>query len=156
MGDCAIVIFHGKRQNEVSPAVYLHSHAGCVLRLLEIAMPRMRTGDPGYACARFVGCCHDAIPTPAGLGLFNLPGTASSVKERGTVEHYERLMQEARRFDWGGRGIFLVNVDRWQVEHEGSRLCEFGDIGDGFSLQEFTELASVQGIVQLPAHEAGE
>jgi hypothetical protein len=51
MGDCAIVIFHSAKDHSVSPAVYLHSHAGLVLNFLEGALRRMRTGDAGYSSA---------------------------------------------------------------------------------------------------------
>jgi hypothetical protein len=89
------------------------------------------------------------------LGVLNIPGTASDVRQRDTPEHYQRLMEEAQKFDWGGRGIFLVDLDRWQVSHAGSCSGEYGDIGDGFGMQEFTDLKSVEGTVQLPANKAG-
>lgn len=154
MGDCAIVIFHSRKRRTVSPGVYLHMHAGVVVALLETALPDMRTNDAEYSCARFIGHCHELIPPNTGLGVSNLPGTASDVAARRTPEHYRRLMSEAQQFDWGGRGIFLVDVDRWRVRHAGSRDCPYGDIGDGFGLQE-TDLKSVRGVVQLPAEEAG-
>jgi hypothetical protein len=55
----------------------------------------------------------------------------------------------------GDRGIFLVDVDRWQVTHAGSTTCAYGDLGDGFGMQEGTALRSVKGTVQLPAAKAG-
>lgn len=155
MSDCAIVIFHSRQQREVSPAVYLHMHGGCVLAFLEISLSSMRTGDAGYSCARFVGVCHEAITPNTGLGLHNLPGTATDVAARRTTEHFDRLLSVARKFDWGGRGIFLVDVDKWQVEHEGSLDCPYGDVEDGFGLQDHTELTLVEGVVQLPAEKAG-
>ena len=154
MGDCAIVIFHSKKQNDVSPAVYLHSHGGCVLVLLETAMPQMRS-EPSYACARFIGRCHEVIPGMLGLGVENLPGVAEDVASRRTPEHYERMLANAKEFDYGGRGIFLVDVDEWRVEHFGSTETDYGDTGDGFDMQEETELESVNGVVQLPAPARG-
>ncbi|HWE96536.1 MAG TPA: hypothetical protein VG269_21420 [Tepidisphaeraceae bacterium] len=155
MGDCAIIIFHSEQQLDVSPAVYLHAHGGCVLATLEMALSVMKTTDAGYSCARFIGCCSQTIPPNNSLGVQNIPGTASDVGQRNTPEHYQRLMEEAQKFDWGGRGTFLVDVDRWQVRHAGSCSCDYGDIEDGFGLQEFTELKSIEGIVQLPADKAG-
>jgi len=155
MGDCAIVIFHSEQQSEVSPAVYLHLHGGLVLRILEMALPSMKTGDAGYSCARFIGCCHEGIPPNTGLGVLNVPGVAMNVAERQSPESFKQVMAEARKFDWGGRGIFLVDVDHWRVTHAGSCDCDYGDIGDGFGMQEEIELESVAGVVQLPSDAAG-
>jgi hypothetical protein len=155
MGDRAIVIFHSPKDHSVSPAVYLHSHAGLLLNLLEGALPRMRTGDAGYSCARFIGICHDEIPGNASLGVYNVPGTAADAAERHKPAEYDRLMAAARRIDYGDRGVFLVDVDRWRVEHAGTAMCAYGDMGDGFGRQEGTTLNSPHGVVQLPAAKAG-
>lgn len=153
MGDRAIVIFHSPTDHSVSPAVYLHSHAGLLLNFLENALPRMRTGDPAYSCARFIGICHDEIPGNASLGVYNVPGTAADAAERHKPAEYDRLMAAARRIDFGDRGVFLVDVDRWRVEHAaGTGTCASGD---GFGQQEGTTLYSFHGIVQLPAAKAG-
>ena len=151
MGDCAIIIFHSKKQSEVSPAVYLHSHGGCVLVLLETALEHMRSSDPAYCCARFIGRCHEVIPGKTGMGVMNLPGVADEVKLRHKPAEYERMMVAAKEFDYGGRGIFLVDVDGWRIEHFGSTETDYGDTGDGFDMQEETELQSVNGVVQLSA-----
>src|SRR3954454_2091969 len=119
MGDCAVVIFHSRKRRDVSLGVYLHMHAGVVLYLLEKALPDMRTGDAEYSCARFIGHCHGFIPPNTGLGVSSLPGVASDPAAPRTPEHYRMLMAEARRFDSGGRGVFLVDVDRWRVRHAG-------------------------------------
>jgi hypothetical protein len=156
MGDCAIVIFHSRARCEVSPAVYLHWHGGCVLALLETALPHMRTQDAGYSCARFVGVCHQAIPPNTGLGVQNLPAVACGVDQRRTAGAYERVLDEAKKFDWGDRGVFLVDVDAWRVGHAGSCTTAYGDTGDdGFGMQEQTELRAMDGVVQLPAESAG-
>ena len=48
MGDRATVQFKG------AGGVYLHWDGSRVQELLEGAQPKMRRGDPSYACARFV------------------------------------------------------------------------------------------------------
>lgn len=155
MSDCAIVIFHSTEDHLVSPAVYLHQHGGLVLNLLEAALPKMRTGDTGYSCARFIGICDKAIPGNASLGVLNVPGVAANPSDRDSPEAHDKLMAEARKLDFGDRGIFLVDVDHWRVTHAGSTASAYGDLGDGFAMQEGTSLRSVKGVVQLPAAKAG-
>ena len=154
MGDCAVVIFHCTKDHAVSPAVYLHLHGGLVLNFLEAALPKMRTGDAGYSCARFIGICDKAIPGNASLGVINVPGVASNVSKRDRPDAYTKLMAEARKLDFGDRGIFLVEVDHWQITHAGSTTCAYGDLGDGFAMQEGTSLRSANGVLQLPAEKA--
>lgn len=155
MGDCAVVIFHSTEDHSVSPAVYLHRHGGLVLNFLEAALPKMRTGDAGYSCARFIGLCDKAIPGNASLGVLNVPGVAANVADRHNPDAHDKLMAEARKLDFGDRGIFLVDVDHWRVTHAGSATSAYGDLGDGFGMQEGTALRSAKGIVQLPAANAG-
>lgn len=101
MGDQALVVFTDGETN-FSPTVYLHWRGCYVAALLNVALPRMRTGDVPYSAARFCGVCHEDIPGPAGLGIFEGP------KDRA----------EAMSSDfWHGRaGVFLVNVNTWHVE----------------------------------------
>lgn len=153
MGDCAVVIFHDPPTGMVSPAVYLHHHGGCVLALLETGLPLMRTGDAGYSCARFIGHCHTNIPGITGLGVYNLPAMPKVGNE--SPADYTRTLAAAREFNFGQRGIYLVDVSRWRVEHAGSTVGQYGDYGDGFDQQESTTLKSIGGIVELPAHLAG-
>jgi hypothetical protein len=155
MSDCATVVFFSRIQRTVSPAVYLHHHGGCVLNFLESALPVMRSGDPEYSCARFTGFCHGAIPPNVSLGVFNLyPMPSISADDRSDAG-FEQMMEKAKASNRGGRGIFLVDVDRWTVKHAGSLECPYGDIGEGFDLQEATELRPVNGTVRLPADKAG-
>jgi hypothetical protein len=150
MSDCATVIFHSQVQKQISPAVYLHWHGGCVLVLLETAMERMRTSDAGYSCARFIGRCHEVIPDNTSLGVYNLPGDQTDISSSKSSDAYNNLLLQAEKFHFGGRGTYLVDVDEWRVRHTGSTMTAYGDTGDGFGMQEQTDLRSVDGIVQLP------
>ena len=71
MGDRALVVF--KSDDQYSPTTYLHWSGHRVWELLTGAAPNMRAGDEGYACARFVGHCHEQIPGALSLGLLNTP-----------------------------------------------------------------------------------
>jgi hypothetical protein len=147
MGDCAVIVFHSPRSQSVSPAVYLHHHGACILALLETALPTLRTGDASYSCARFVGHCHQHIPGVTGLGVDNLPARRTPDP---TAPAYPHLLDAARNFDHGQRGVFLVDVDAWTVTHAGSTTGDHGDYGDGFDGQEQTSLLSLHGTVTLP------
>lgn len=100
MGDRAVVIFHDDG-GEMSPCAYLHSHGSRVEALLRSALPRMRTGDASYSCARFIGECAMNIGGNLGLGVFNSPETIAEVREK--------------EFSHGDAGVFLVSVVSWSV-----------------------------------------
>jgi hypothetical protein len=69
MGDRARIIFTDR--DTVSPIVYLHwggSNVPAYLAQLATMMAE-RKGDAAYACARFIGVCHEDIPPPYSLGV---------------------------------------------------------------------------------------
>ena len=91
MSDPVNVVFHSPSRHEVGPMVYLHWGAPTLVEDLEAALPRMRTGDVAYACARFIGHCHAQIDGMNSLGVSNilLPG----IQEGDTYEAvYRRIM----------------------------------------------------------------
>jgi hypothetical protein len=96
MGDRAVVMF--KDENETSPAVYLHWHGSDVRKLLELAAPRMRAGNAGYACARFIGVCHEKIDGAWSLGVYSNSGKPE--------DH-----------DPGDHGVFVVDLTTGKVAH---------------------------------------
>jgi hypothetical protein len=147
MGDCAIIVFHSPKSQAVSPAVYLHHHGSCVVALVATALPTLRSGDASYSCARFIGHCHQHIPGVTGLGVYNIRPTNFS---GGANNSYAQLLEAARTFDYGERGIFFVDVDAWTITHAGRSSGAYGDYGDGFDGQEQTELHSSHGTVTLP------
>lgn len=156
MGDRAFVIFHSKKQYDISPVVYLHNFGGLAMALIEDALPRMRTEHVSYSCARFVGVCHDALEGNLGLGVDNLMLPPPEPKPENARHWYEALLEKVNAADWVDRGLFLVDVDTWQVTHAGSTMNQYGDTGDGFGMQEQFDIPSRDGMVQLPAEKAGE
>lgn len=154
MGDCARIVFHSPSEFYISPVVYLHSLGGLVLYILKESLPRLRTGDVSYSCARFIGECHVGMSGNTGLGVLNLQ-TPDAGNDDSEEAIYHQRMKFVQDFPWEERGLFLVNVDTWQVTHAGSCMNAYGDTGDGFGMQEQTELESVNGILQLPRERAG-
>lgn len=150
MGDQARVVFYSPSRLAISPIVYLHLHGGFALSLIEAALPRMRTKDAAYSCARFIGTCHEGISGNTGLGIFNLPDAGAKAGES-PRDAYRRQLDDLKGVEWEVRGMFLVDVDHWRVRHAGSRTNAYGDTGDGFGMQEDTALKAVRGVVQLPA-----
>src|ERR1051325_9872386 len=156
MGDRGFVIFHSRKYCDISPVVYLHNFGGLVMALLEQALPRMRTENVSYSCARFVGICHEALDGNRELGVDNLMLPPPEPKPENPRHWYETLLQQVNEADWRDRGLFLVDVDSWQVTHAGSTKNQYGDTGDGFGMQEQFDIPSIDGMVQLPADRAGE
>lgn len=99
MGDRALIVFK-EAGAETSPSVYLHWSGHDVGELLTGAAQNMRAGDAGYACARFVGHCHEQIPGGMSLGLFNAP-------------------EDGRPDSHGDAGVFIVDVTTGEVETYG-------------------------------------
>lgn len=95
MGDRALVVFT-EGEGRHGPSVYLHWSGNDVGELLTRAAPNMRAGDAGYACARFVGHCHEQIPGGLSLGLFNTP-------------------EDGRPDSHGDAGVFIVDVNTGEV-----------------------------------------
>ena len=104
MGERALIVF--KDGNGYSPSVYLHWNGYEVGAMLTNAAQGLRSGDAGYACARFVGYCHEQIPGGLSLGLINTP-------------------EGGRPVSHGDAGVFIVDVNTGEVETYG---------GYGFSL----------------------
>ena len=104
MGDRALVLFKDKAS--VSPTVYLHWNGHMVGRLLAAAAPRMRSGEADYACARFIGTCHEAIEGGLSLGVFNTDAGGEPESQ-------------------GDAGVFVVDVNTGEVSAYGG--YGFGD-----------------------------
>ena len=103
MGDRALVVFTDRDESEFSPAAYLHWGGGAaVVEMLQKAVPRMRNGDVGYSCARFIGVCHEDMDGNCSLGCFNGPKDLAKAK--------------SKDFSHGDAGVFLVNVGTWEVK----------------------------------------
>lgn len=98
MGERALVVF--KSGDEHSPAVYLHWGGMDVGNWLTQAAPRMRGGDHSYACARFIGYCHEQISGQLSLGVFNTP-------------------EDGRPSSHGDAGVFIVDTKTGEVETYG-------------------------------------
>ena len=71
MSEHVEVVFHDPNTFNISPRVSLQYHGDSLLKLLEDALPRMRTGDVEYACARFIGHCHEITPGANGIGVIS-------------------------------------------------------------------------------------
>src|SRR5687768_9705152 len=119
MGDQARIIFHSTSRLIVSPMVYLHLHGGLALSLIDAALPRMRTKDAGYSCARFIGTCHEGMPGNTGLGVDNVPDVGAAADES-PKDAYRRRMDYLKGVAWEVRGLFIVDVDRWRIRHADS------------------------------------
>jgi hypothetical protein len=107
------VVFHKPSAFVVSPMVYLHRRGPTILEDLAAALPRMETGNVAYACARFIGYCHNQIEGTQLLGVDNLWQWG----ERGTPldKVYEQVIADLR----GDSEFVLVNVETWEVECQG-------------------------------------
>ena len=68
--------------------------------MLTNAAQGLRSGDSGYACARFVGYCHEHIPGGLSLGLLNTP-------------------EDGKPISHGDAGVFIVDVNTGEVETYG-------------------------------------
>jgi hypothetical protein len=111
LSDPVNVVFHSPSRCEVSPLVYLHWGALTILEDLEAALPRLRTGDVAYACARFIGYCHTQIEGMNSLGVSNLwwPGLQEGEE---FTEVYKRVIGALA----DDSELVRVNVDTWVVE----------------------------------------
>lgn len=109
MGDRALVQFESGK--EVSPVVYLHWNGTEVKDWLGIWSDLMkdRKGDVPYACARFIGVCHERIKGNTSLGVWN-----GESRLKGEDSH-------------GDAGCFVVNCDTFRVE-------AFGGYGESTDL----------------------
>lgn len=129
MSDSVSVVFHSPSQHELGPIVYLHWGASSLIQDLEAALPQMRTGDVAYACARFIGYCHNQIPGINSLGVSNIlfPG----IQEDDTYEAVYQKIMSALEED-----IARVDVNNWVVEWNDQRFelsRQRAGRADGFS-----------------------
>jgi len=121
MADPINVLFHSPCACAISPMVYLHWGASTLLDDLKSALPRMRTGDVDFACARFIGCCHEKIDGSKSLGCSNLflpPPDENATNE----QIYQQIMAEVPD------EIARVNVDDWTVSLNGETIALPADL----------------------------
>jgi hypothetical protein len=99
MGCRAIVVF--KDSLGISPAVYLHWDGERVPELLEQnkILMRGRQDDAQYACARFIGICHNHIEGNLSLGVSNM--SDSNLKE---------FKENPSNISPGDEGVFAVDT----------------------------------------------
>lgn len=108
MGDRAIVIFKTvdkeTKEHEYSPVVYLHWRGEKVPKLLADLAELMasRRGDLQYACARFIGICHEEIEGNLSLGCWSL-----SNKDKGMLLDSEAEFM--KDYSHGDAGVFIVD-----------------------------------------------
>jgi hypothetical protein len=107
------VVFHNPEDLVVSPMVYLHRWGPKIFEELEAALPLMPTGNVAYACARFVGYCHDKIEGTQQLGVDNLWEWGGGGESPDKVYH-EIIAELGRDADF-----VLVNVQTWEVMRGG-------------------------------------
>lgn len=111
MSDHVEVVFHDPNTFNISPRVSLQYHASNLIQLLTDALPRMRTGDVEYACARFIGHCHEATPGANGIGVISW-FLETSWADGGEALYNDMLAAAPA-------GIALVDVRRWTVKWNG-------------------------------------
>jgi hypothetical protein len=89
-----------------------------VLDDLQAALPRLRTGNAAYACARFIGYCHEKLDGINSLGVNNL--WFPDLKEgEEFFSVYRRVMESLSR----NSEVIRVNVETWVVE-QGTTLVK--------------------------------
>ncbi len=111
MSDHVEVIFHDPETFNISPRVSLQYHASTLIELLTAALPRMRTGDVEYACARFVGHCHETTEGANGIGVI------SWFLEQSWADGGEELYTQM--LDSAPDEVALVDVRTWIVKWNG-------------------------------------
>jgi hypothetical protein len=114
MGDRVLIQFiNGHDAREFSPVAYLHWHGDSAPALIRACadLMRGRDGDTGYAFARFIGICHNAIGGNLSLGAWNTKGVLQPDDSHGDA------------------GCYVVNVHTWQVQ-------AFGGYGEPFNARD--------------------
>ena len=127
MSDHVEVIFHDPNTFNISPRVSLQYHAAALIKLLTEALPRMRTGDVEYACARFIGHCHEKTPGANGIGVISWFLDTSWAD--GGAELYNQMLDSAPE------EAALVNVRNWIVKWNDTETKLPGELAasaDGF------------------------
>lgn len=109
MGDRALVVFRSADKTIVSPTVYLHWSGHAVPELIEKLAVLMndRRDDVPYACARFIGLCHEHIPGNLSLGVSETP---LDVYETDSYSHGDAgvVVVDASTFKWKAHGGYLA------------------------------------------------
>lgn len=113
MSDHVEVVFHDPNTFNISPRVSLQYHASALVALLTEALPRMRTGDVEYACARFIGHCHEKTPGANGIGVISWFLDTSWAD--GGAKLYHQILASAPD------EVALVDVRNWIVSWKGSK-----------------------------------
>jgi hypothetical protein len=111
MSDHVEVVFHDPSSYNISPRVSLQYHADSLIELLAGALPRMRTGDVEYSCARFIGHCHESTPGANGIGVISWFLDTSWAD--GGEELYNDMLGAAPP------EVALVDVRDWKVAWNG-------------------------------------
>jgi len=111
MSDHVEVVFHDPNSFNISPRVSLQYHATGLIESLTEALPRMRTGDVEYACARFIGCIHEATPGANGIGVISWFLDTSWAD--GGKDLYNQMLDSAPD------EVALVDVRKWAVKWRG-------------------------------------
>jgi hypothetical protein len=119
MGDRALVIF--KTEDEISPAAYLHWSGNAVPEILEQhkTLMKTRTGDASYACARFIGICHNRIDGNLSLGVFSIKPEELKAVQEGNAD-------EIAEFSHGDAGVIVVDcsTEAFEWKAYGGYLAE--------------------------------
>ena len=122
MGDRALVIFTDGKA--ASPTVYLHWHGSKVPELLQKLAECMqgREGDLWYACARFIGICHEAIEGNLSLGVWNTDTLLVQVVPSfdASGKHDDFLASKSH----GDAGLVVGNVYDFNWRATGGYLAE--------------------------------
>jgi hypothetical protein len=113
MSDHVEVVFHDPNSFNISPRVSLQYHAAGLIQLLTDALPRMRTGDVEYACARFIGHCHEKTPGANGIGVISWFLDTSWAD--GGAELYNQMLASVPSDE-----VALVDVRNWVVAWNGT------------------------------------
>ena len=114
MGNRALVIFYD--EHRISPTVYLHWNGGKVPKLLGDLAEYMtgRSGDAGYAAARFTGLCHKLISGNLSLGLMANTLRCADLEDAAVLESMSH----------GDAGVVIVNTDDFTWKAYGGYLAK--------------------------------
>jgi len=132
MSDHVEVVFHDPNTFNISPRVALQYHASALVKLLTDALPRMRTGDVEYACARFIGHCHEKTPGANGISVISWFLDTSWAD--GGAELYNQMLASAPPDE-----VALVDVRNWVVAWNGTETqlpAEIAANEEGFPKQQ--------------------
>jgi hypothetical protein len=108
MGHRALIVFTDNKEEQFSPTVYLHWHGAHAIEWLRELQDLMsdRLGDIDYACARFIGICHQNIEGNLSLGVWTTPFDAPAWDAEDWAE-----------YSHGDEGVFLVNTTDFSIRN---------------------------------------